>query len=252
MPEEAAKVFPAGWTRDSVIVIPVLGSAMAVSYDVGFFLGIDINYFTFFSLAEHIVFALQALPFALLGAFYCLCNLTVYNLGYKAGQKRAQNQSLLGDRAASPANAVRALRRAAKIADRSFEFAIKLFLFEIFIILALGLSVYRNNFSNELLLSLSFLAIFTVRLVSSNYFNQLERILYVSVFMFALSIFFGWIQSRHNLSFTQATSVMSTESGEILGRLIRSGDRGLLYLDVNNQNVVFYKWDTIKSVRSTR
>ena len=252
MPEETAKVVPAGWTKDSVIAIPVLGSAMAFSFDVGFFLGIDINYFTFFSLAEHIVFALQALPFALVGAFYCVNSLTFYNLGYRAGQKRSQNKSLLADSAASSVNPVSPLRRGAKIADKTFDFMMKIFLLEIFSILMLCIGVYQNNYYLELILLFFLLSIIPARIVNLQIFGQLEIILYAGIFMLALSLFFGWIQSRHQISFVQATSVISTEGGDILGRLIRSGDRGLLYLDVNNQNVIFYKWDVIKSVRSTR
>ena len=44
------------------VVVPLIATTLAVTFDVGYFYGLDINYFTFFSLSEHIVFALQALP----------------------------------------------------------------------------------------------------------------------------------------------------------------------------------------------
>ena len=50
-------------------LIPLLGSALAVTYDVGFFSAIGLENFAFFSLSEHIVFALGFFPFALLIAF---------------------------------------------------------------------------------------------------------------------------------------------------------------------------------------
>lgn len=40
---------------------PLLASSLAVTYDVGFFVGIGIGFFSFFSLSEHLVFALQSL-----------------------------------------------------------------------------------------------------------------------------------------------------------------------------------------------
>jgi hypothetical protein len=45
-------------------VIPLLASAFAFSYVVGYFLAFDLAWFSFFSLSEHVVFALRALPVA--------------------------------------------------------------------------------------------------------------------------------------------------------------------------------------------
>ena len=61
---EASELF----TKDLVVAIPLIGTAIAISYDVGYFYGIDILLFTLFSIAEHIVFALEAAPFAFGGA----------------------------------------------------------------------------------------------------------------------------------------------------------------------------------------
>jgi hypothetical protein len=48
-----------------VPVAPILGTMIAVCFDVGYFYGVGIDYFTLFSLTEHIGFALEALPYAL-------------------------------------------------------------------------------------------------------------------------------------------------------------------------------------------
>lgn len=45
-------------------LIPLLGGLFAITYDVGYFWGVDPAFFSFFSLSEHIVFAAQAIPFA--------------------------------------------------------------------------------------------------------------------------------------------------------------------------------------------
>jgi hypothetical protein len=47
---------------------PLLASSLAITHDVGFFVGTGIGFFSFFSLSEHLVFALQSLPFAILPA----------------------------------------------------------------------------------------------------------------------------------------------------------------------------------------
>ena len=44
--------------------VPLLASSIAVFYDVGFFYALDASFFNFFSVSEHLVFSLQALPFA--------------------------------------------------------------------------------------------------------------------------------------------------------------------------------------------
>jgi hypothetical protein len=46
--------------------LPILGGLLAISYDVGYFWGVDITYYSLFSLTEHIVFATQALPVAVI------------------------------------------------------------------------------------------------------------------------------------------------------------------------------------------
>ena len=45
--------------------LPVLGAAIALTFDVGCFYAIGIDFFTLFSLSEHILFAIQALPIVL-------------------------------------------------------------------------------------------------------------------------------------------------------------------------------------------
>ena len=43
--------------------LPLLASGFAFMYVVGYFLAFDLAWFAFFSLSEHVVFALRALPF---------------------------------------------------------------------------------------------------------------------------------------------------------------------------------------------
>jgi hypothetical protein len=48
-----------------VVWVPIVGLLVGVLYNVGYFGELGIGYFGVFSLSEHIVFAFQALPFAL-------------------------------------------------------------------------------------------------------------------------------------------------------------------------------------------
>jgi hypothetical protein len=51
--------------KDFAVIAPILGSALCATFDVGYFWGVDINFFNAFSLTEHIVFSIQAIPIAL-------------------------------------------------------------------------------------------------------------------------------------------------------------------------------------------
>jgi hypothetical protein len=48
--------------KDYFVFVPFVLSAGAVTFDLGYFYGIDIKFFTLFTLSEHLLFALEALP----------------------------------------------------------------------------------------------------------------------------------------------------------------------------------------------
>jgi hypothetical protein len=73
--------------KDLAILIPLVGIVLAVTYDVGFFYGIGIEYFTLFSLQEHILFALQAIPTAFALAFAVPSGILAYRAGARAVDK---------------------------------------------------------------------------------------------------------------------------------------------------------------------
>jgi hypothetical protein len=51
--------------KDLPVVGPMIGSSFAFAYVVGYFYAFDIAWFPFFSLPEHLVLALRALPMAI-------------------------------------------------------------------------------------------------------------------------------------------------------------------------------------------
>ena len=51
--------------KDLIPVAPMVAGAFAFAYVVGYFLAFDISWFAFFTLSEHVVFALRALPVAI-------------------------------------------------------------------------------------------------------------------------------------------------------------------------------------------
>jgi hypothetical protein len=54
------------WSLNELAVaVPIVASCFAFAYEVGYFFAFDIAWFPFFSLSEHVVFALRALPIAI-------------------------------------------------------------------------------------------------------------------------------------------------------------------------------------------
>jgi hypothetical protein len=50
-------------SKESLLfLIPLVGSTLAVTYDVGFFFAIGLDYFSLFSLSEHIVICTWIFP----------------------------------------------------------------------------------------------------------------------------------------------------------------------------------------------
>src|SRR6185295_9354525 len=59
----------------------VLAAALAIFFDIGFFSGIDINYFTLFSIQEHLLSALVTLPIAVLLIMMCAALYILIEIG---------------------------------------------------------------------------------------------------------------------------------------------------------------------------
>ena len=54
------------WSLNELaVVVPIAATGFAFAFVVGYFLAFDIAWFPFFSLSEHVVFALRALPIAI-------------------------------------------------------------------------------------------------------------------------------------------------------------------------------------------
>ena len=51
--------------KDMTAAAPFIATSFAFAFNVGYFWSIDIGWFSLFSLSEHVVFALRALPVAI-------------------------------------------------------------------------------------------------------------------------------------------------------------------------------------------
>lgn len=74
--------------KDFIPVAPMVAGAFAFAYVVGYFLAFDVSWFAFFTLSEHIVFALRALPVAIGMSFAFLMVYELTTISQKEGWLR--------------------------------------------------------------------------------------------------------------------------------------------------------------------
>jgi len=63
--------------KDALLIVPLASSCLAITWEVGYFWSLKGGSFGLFTLAEHITFAVQALPLAI-----CLSVVWVLSLAY--------------------------------------------------------------------------------------------------------------------------------------------------------------------------
>jgi hypothetical protein len=208
-------------------------AAVAVAFDVGYFWGLDINMFTIFSISEHILFSFEALPLAA----GCLFSLVIIR----------SMVPVLSNKLIMPFidshNEVSSRRRRAQ--------TLVILLIMLLIITIIILTLYINK------LYIIFLfqpILFLILLINV---NKIENKLYIIEYMFIYTTFFIFsciqgaiIAQRYTAYDAEALHKITTNDHITLdGRLIRSGEKGVLFFDTEKKQVVFLRWETIDSIR---
>jgi hypothetical protein len=210
--------------KEITVLIPLIGSAIAISYDVGYFYGTDIRLFTLFSLAEHILFAFAAAPVAL--AMTIL--LTAFfgpSIDVAIGLK------------------ISATARTVKKKTKGFIEIGALAL----VIAALGAALYFRYFwVAACLISGAAVALFRILPIPRKLIYLISCVL-VIVAAFAL----GHDFARSYILDGSPNHSIQLENETLLVKLIRSGDRGILYYEPKAKQLNFVRWDAVKKLSST-
>jgi len=230
------------WNDRYIAYIPLLGAAVALTFDVGCFYAIEINLFTLFSLFEHIVFAIQAFPIAL--AMLIPMSGMMVVMGREA--------------AASSSNDHDTIRTVPGVT----AYIVLIILIVVLITLASFLIAIISSTTPELLLVVIELVVlgFGMFFIKISY-KRLFITLMAIMITLTISFSFGFGAGRSYLSnnyihniFAPSFSgdVIKLKSGEMLsGRIIRSGDRGLLFYDPVSSRLYFLLWVAIGSIETT-
>ena len=209
--------------KEYIVAIPLVGTAIAISYDVGYFYGIDINLFTLFSVTEHVLFALQAAPFAiaaaiLLGAFIGSRADVVAGLKVAEAGKTRQRYApfvLIGTAAAILIVTIYFSKLGALVgfiagtfvaASRTLPFARRtIYLIAAVLVMVSAFALGHDNAGSY------------VRYAATNHSIQLDKEL---------------------------------EPSPVPVKIIRSGERGVLYYEPKSKQLNFVKWDAVKKLTS--
>jgi hypothetical protein len=213
--------------KDGLVAIPFIASALALTWEVGYFLKIGGGSFGLFSLAEHITFAIQALPAAIAVTIFA------------------------------------ALGVFAKFVDSSLvkkprSVLIRILGYVATVIVALGIFFWFSPGDLDLgLVILSFLVAGPLFFFVEAPPQILKKwiVNYVGILcLFVLAFGFGFESARTQMqSHRPLSAIRVGEKGketetEIKVRILRTGERGVLYFDPVAQGFGFLLWDSVKRI----
>jgi len=209
--------------KEAIVVVPLLASALAITYDVGYFYGLDIKLFSLFSLSEHVVFALEALPFAFLLAATLAF---VFSTGLSE-----------------------------RIIERAERRSLKRYRRELVLII-IGLTLLA---AVAFYLGFSILSFF-VGLVAGIIWrwtrdaapSREKTALAGSALCLLTAFSTGFDFSRNNLRFGSARHFIEINKETLNVKIIRSGDRGLLFFDPTKKELLFVRWEAVTKIGETR
>lgn len=227
--EETSNQF--GLNKELLILVPVLGSALAAIFDVGYFTAINISVFTLFSLNEHIVFALQNLPYALLFAFPLALALR------RAPHRRIDDTiKKLDEKGFGWVTII------AAIACFAFIVALVIFFPQPWMFVAAFIAGGLSGAAGRA----QALAV---------------RATYILIVVIIVTFIAGYSAARSYLQPDQSeflgvfpmpmmTTVETTSGLKITGKLIRSGENGILMYDAEKKQVRLLRWQGVSEINS--
>jgi hypothetical protein len=247
--EKSAQTVLAPSLSSTMLVGPFLLSTLAVTYDVGFFSGANIGYFTFFSVSEHLVFALQSIP-VIAPAFMIIGSWFVGGLAANI-RDRKRLQVVLDQIEKAPAE-----EKAKIAADFNAKIArlikwrplIQAVIVATLIFCASAAATSGGYWQAISALGLAAWVQWTDTL--RQHFNRLT-ILSTSVMITAallLTFLSGLQRATTLINSGEATDIVQTKDTAVPARIVRSGDRGLLIVVAETKKLRFLRWDDIKQI----
>jgi hypothetical protein len=214
---------------------PLLGTMIAVCFDVGYFYGVGIDYFTLFSLTEHIGFALEALPYAL--------GISILAIFIDAATEAPGSWSRIR-------KAVKGEYDYREKGDLSSRLRRILFVAGIFLLFSGATLLYLLHlglFRSSLLMSLFMMQVLITMAADHRWYASGPIFLFI--IGCAAALLLGDFMGSHYVTEVPARYTIALKSGDPISvNVIRSGERGVLYAKYQPNVVEFAQWDSIKSI----
>ena len=211
--------------KDFLVIVPLLGSAIAITYDVGFFAGIGLPFFTFFTLTEHINFSLQALPIAVMIAVAIVIYLTS---DFILEQRQRKVETL---------DTKKKWLRAG---------------WAILIVGALLIFFYVFGVVSVAFFASGFLTAALIRWIRTSDPSKPILAAWTGIITLVIAFLVGFGVARSDLINRGTPVTLKTTEGVFKANLIRSGDRGVLLYLLDSNTVSLVRWDSVKEISGVR
>lgn len=226
--EQMAEAGPSFSLKDAVVVIPLLGSALAMSWEVGSFLPIGGAAFSYFSISEHLAFAVPALPFAIGFSIMMIFIGALNEVIFHPWLMRPRFKSLGIPRSWT------AVRR-------------NVILKSLVIAAAFFVVAYARSSASIMAMDITVLSVMACLFFKA----RKTRLIALGGSLLAssllLSLAFGVDFMRQRLN-TEEPAHIDTADGPISGVIVRTGERGVMLYDRTKLRLSFLRWDSIKGV----
>ena len=230
------------WKDSYLAYVPLLGAAVALTFDVGYFWALNLSFFTLFSLSEHILFAIQSFPIALAVLLFCL-----------AAAGIVLNASFLwkGPPPLAPVDPhqLHGVKLILASVILAFVIVMPLLVFAIYLL-------YSTPIITPLVMEIlmgwggwSF-----VHDPYKRAFTAVVTVLFLLTFSFFIGYSFATSATTkadpQNI-FQPGIGTINLKTGvPINGRIIRSGERGVLIYDPASDRLRFLSWEGISSIEA--
>lgn len=220
--------------RDVVVAVPIVASMLAIIWEIGYFVRIRGGAFGFFSVPEHLNFALQALPFALIITTLALT-------------------ALVRDRILE---IIPVRSRVMKLVKIRFQKN-----FGILILTTMAFTALMLVYLSPPVSLTAAILVFAIggpslwlRYVPIEVSKNLLVQSMVALGVFLCAMFVGFetardqVRSRLPLNVIKIGEKGKEAETEVKVRIMRTGERGVLYYDPGTQSFALIPWEVVKRI----
>jgi hypothetical protein len=223
--------------RDYLIFAPLIGGALAVVYDVGFFYELHSGFFTIFSLSEHIAFAIQAIPIAILLLVVGTIEASLLWFLLEWARPRSNDPKSTPERRARRVMVRRVMGTVSTTA----------------LVIMIGYAFFTGRYLVATASAVTLFTLLPFLYLRSRDLLKLTLLLSTIVAIFCTSFSFGVIGADSILEGRAALSLVRTAGGGLTdGIFVRTGERGVLLYLLGDKKFQVIPWNDIKDIVTGR